>query len=422
MWRKWKEKLAVLGPGMLVAATGVGAGDLATASFSGSQLGTRVLWAVIAGAFLKFVMNEGLMRWQLATGTTLIEGLVVRFGPLVMAVFLPYLLFWSFFVGLALMSACGVTVHALVPLFDDPDRGKILWAIVQSLLGLGLVWWGGYRWFERVMGACTAIMFFTVLSTAAVFWPGTSKVLSGLVPRLELLDGEALRWTVALIGGIGGTVTVLSYGYWIREEGRDRPEHLSTCRLDLFSAYLMTALFGMAMVIIGTTVDTSGTGSTLLMQLAERLEERLGEVGRVLFLLGAWAAVFTSLLGVWQAVPYLFADVCAQWNRRRRSHAVSEAASDTRSPVDTGALPYRAYLLAIALVPMLGLWYSFKEVQRWYSTVGAWFLPMLALALLVLNSRESWIGSRFRNRWTTNGILVLTLLFFSFIAWRQWGE
>ena len=37
----------LLGPGMLVAATGIGAGDLATASFTGSILGTVVLWAAV---------------------------------------------------------------------------------------------------------------------------------------------------------------------------------------------------------------------------------------------------------------------------------------------------------------------------------------------------------------------------------------
>ena len=30
--------------------------------------------------------------------------------------------------------------------------------------------------------------------------------------------------------------------------------------------------------------------------------------GLALAFLGAWAAIFSSLLGVWQAVPYLFAD------------------------------------------------------------------------------------------------------------------
>ena len=101
--------LAVLGPGILVAATGVGAGDLATAAFTGSVLGLAILWAVIVGAFLKFVLNEGLARWQLATSTTLLEGCADRFGRPIIWLFLCYLVAWSFLVAAALMGAVGVT-------------------------------------------------------------------------------------------------------------------------------------------------------------------------------------------------------------------------------------------------------------------------------------------------------------------------
>ena len=101
--------LAAIGPGLLVAATGVGAGDLATASIVGSKLGVAVLWAVVVGAFLKFVLNEGLARWQLVTGETLIEGAVKRFGRTVSYLFLAYLLLCSVAVGRALVSACGAS-------------------------------------------------------------------------------------------------------------------------------------------------------------------------------------------------------------------------------------------------------------------------------------------------------------------------
>jgi len=53
-----KRVLKILGPGILVAATGVSASDLATGAFTGSQLGMAVLWAVLVGAFLKFVLIE----------------------------------------------------------------------------------------------------------------------------------------------------------------------------------------------------------------------------------------------------------------------------------------------------------------------------------------------------------------------------
>ena len=72
--------LAIIGPGILLAATGVGAGDLATASFAGSLLGTGILWVVVLGAFFKFVVTEGLIRWQLSTGDTLLEGAFDKLG------------------------------------------------------------------------------------------------------------------------------------------------------------------------------------------------------------------------------------------------------------------------------------------------------------------------------------------------------
>ena len=272
-----KLTLAAIGPGLLLAATGVGGGDMATGTFVGSLLGTAILWAVIVGAFLKFVVTEGIARWQLATGNTFLEGLVRRLGPAVIWVFLPYLLLWTLFVGSAQMSACGVALYALLPYFDDPDRGKIIFGIICSLVGIGLVLKGGYRLFEAIMRVCIAIMFVTVVITAVMLWPGTGAVLQGLlVPTIPDFSGIGLTWTVALIGGVGGTLTVVCYGYWMREEGRTGPEDLWICRLDLGAGYLMTAIFGVAMVIVGSTVEIEGQGTTLLVTLAERLEEPLG--------------------------------------------------------------------------------------------------------------------------------------------------
>ncbi len=67
-------RLRGLGPGIVIAATGLGAGDLIAASVAGANYGIALLWAAMVGALLKFTLNEGLARWQLATGTTLLEG------------------------------------------------------------------------------------------------------------------------------------------------------------------------------------------------------------------------------------------------------------------------------------------------------------------------------------------------------------
>ena len=246
-----KNFLFLFGPGFLVAATGVGAGDLATAAFTGSRLGIAVLWAVLLGAFFKYVLNEGLTRWQLATGQTLLEGVRFNLGRAVIYIFLFYFLVWTFMVAAALMSASGVALQAIFPVYEDPASGKIIFGIAQSLLGVLIVRLGGYKAFEQIMSVCIGIMVITVVITAFLLMPGWLQILEGLfIPSIPQITQGGLAWTIALMGGVGGTVTILCYGYWIREQGRFNPKDLTVSRFDLASGYIMTAIFGISMVII----------------------------------------------------------------------------------------------------------------------------------------------------------------------------
>ncbi|MBL1277643.1 MAG: Nramp family divalent metal transporter [Ectothiorhodospiraceae bacterium] len=402
---------AIILPGILIAATGVGAGDLATASFAGSQLGLAILWAVIIGSVFKLVLTEGLARWQLVTGQSLLEGLAQKLGPIFAWLFLPYLLLWSFFVGSALMSACGVTLHALFPLFEDANQAKVVFGIGSSLLGLGLVLLGGFRLFEKLMAFSVAVMFAIVLMTAGLLWPGFDGVIQGLVmPSIPDADGKGIAWTIALIGGVGGTLTILCYGYWIREKNRDSVEHIRICRIDLATGYFLTAVFGLAMVIIGSQLDLSGKGAGLMVILANTLEQSLGETGRWLFLIGAFGAVFSSLFGVWQAVPYLFADIYRLFITRQIDVTT----------VDTQGWPYRGYLVALAIIPMLGLLMDFKQIQQFYGIIGAAFLPLLAITLLIMNSSQAQLG-KYSNSWLSYISLSATIVFFAGMAWMKWS-
>ena len=394
IWRR-------LGPGLLVAATGVGAGDLATAAFTGRRLGVAVLWAVLVGAGMKYVLTEGLARHQLVTGHTVVEAALRRCGRWTGGIFLVYLTLWSWCVGAALVSACGAAGHALLPLFRDARTGQIAFGVAHAALGGGLVLLGGYRLFERSMKVCIGTMFVAVVAAAVALWPGTSSVLAGLVPTWSTVEGPSLSWTVALLGGIGGTVTILCYGYWLREEGRCGVAEIPGSRLDLAVGYGVTAIFGLAMVIIGSRIEGTGRGARLILTLADRLEEPMGRTGRWVFLAGAWGAVFSSLLGVWQAVPYLFLDVTA----RLRDPSVG------RPPPSASSRAYRGVVLGMSTIPVVGLLVEFETIQRIYAQVGAGFLPALALLLLVLD-RPAVLGTS-GDRWTTRLALVLICGFFA---------
>jgi Mn2+/Fe2+ NRAMP family transporter len=404
-----RNLLSIIGPGILVAATGIGAGDLATAAFAGSKLGLAILWAVLLGAFFKFVLNEGLARWQLATGETLIEGAVSHLGRSVLYGFLLYLIIWSFLVAAALMSASGVAIQAIFPVLFNPSMGKIIYGVILSIVGVVLVRVGGYQLFEKIMNVCIGLMFLTVIVTAIVLIPDWVDLLRGIfVPSIPQINGEGLTWTIALMGGVGGSVTVLCYGYWIREEGRFGEDDIVDSRIDLIIAYSITAVFGLAMVVIGSTVEVVGSGATLIIELSERLVDKLGSVGKWIFLLGAFGAIFSSLLGVWQSIPYLFSDLWTQ---------ISGGKHLSHQKIDTNAKPYRYYLYGMAIIPMVGLLIGFSSMQKFYAIFGALFMPLLAGVLLFLNGREEFIGKTNKNHHTTSMILILILIFFIGIVW-----
>jgi Mn2+/Fe2+ NRAMP family transporter len=403
-----RNLLAIIGPGMIVAATGVGAGDLATGAFAGSILGVAVLWAVVLGAVFKFTVNEGLARWQLATGQTLLEGVAAHLGKWAIWLFLAYLLLWSFFVASALINACGAAMHALVPL-GTAANDKIVYGIAQSFLTVVLIQFGGFRWFERVMSGLVAVMFVIVVATAIAIGPDWPAVLRGLVvPSIPHADGQGLSWTLALIGGIGGTVTVLSYGYWIREQGRQGAGEIRTCRIDLAVGYATTAAFGLGMVIIGSTFlkleADPNKGVAFVNELGRQIEGRLGWLGpaaRWGFVIGAWCAVYSSMLGVWQSVPFLFADCWRLAGFSREG-----------SPGNTRSAPYLSYQLALASIPAISLWTSFVQMQKLYSIVGAFFIPVLAAVLLLLNGRRDLVGAS-KSGWLIQSVLVVAIVLFA---------
>ena len=80
--------------------------------------------------------------------------------------------------------------------------------------------------------------------------------------------------------------------------------------------------------------------------------------------------------------------------------------------MDTKGPAYRGYLFALATVPMVSLFVEFAAVQKAYAVFGALFMPMVAVALLVLNGRTAWVGRQMRNRRLTGVVLAATLLLF----------
>ncbi len=403
--------LLLIGPGLAVAATGVGAGDLLAAMLAGAEFRETLLWVIVLGALLKFALNEGVARWQLATGTTLIEGWGAHIGIVFQIGFLIYLVVWSLIVAGGLMSACGVAAHALVP-----SIGIGIWGVLHSIAALILVWFGRYDRFEATMKALIALMVLTLLASVVLVGPDLARVLRGLlIPKLPPGSATAV---LSLMGGVGGSVTMLSYGYWIRQKGWNGSSWITTVRRDLGIGYLLTAIFGAAMLVLAATalVGLGGmpAGSEGLVACADALEEgasgrfgeTIAEIARATFLIGLWAAVFTSTLGVWQGVPYLFADFIQVLQKRT-------------GKVDETTWTYRGYLLFLAFPPMLLLVLDRPVwIIKLYTLTGGLFMPFLAASLLWLTTRSTLMGG-LRTGKLSLAAMIAALGLFAAIAVRQ---
>lgn len=387
---------------MALAATGIGAGDMVAAAVAGATYGTAILWVALYGAVLKLALNEGIARWQLATGTTLLEGWLTRLGKWTGVYFGIYLVLWSFIVAGALMAATGLAASALFG-----GLSVAAWGALHSVAALLLVWFGRYHQFERLMKGFIVVLFLVILYGAVALSPDWSALLSGMaVPRIPPGSTPLL---LAVLGGVGGSVTMLSYGYWIREKGWIGKQYHRTVQVDLGAAYLLTGLFGVAMMVIASGVDgTSATGQQLILQIASQLEAVAGPLGRWSLLIGFWAAVFSSMIGVWHGVPYIFADGLAIWRAGGRERDAEQPLARSR--------PYRGYLIYLALPPMLLLLLGRPVwIIVAYAMMGALFMPFLAGTLLALNSRREWVGE-LTSGWLVKGFLWLSLILFGYLA------
>ena len=391
------NKNAILGPGLIVAATGVGAGDLVAALVAGTNYGLVFLWAILIGSILKFALNEGVGRWHLTSGKTILEGWHIM-GKWATGYFGVYSVIWGFVYGAAGTASCALAMSALFP-----QLSLTQWAIIHGIVAFILVWWGKYNTFEKVMNVLVGLMFITVVGSALLVIPQLSDIWGTAVPALP--EGSLL-YALGLIGGVGGSLTMASYGYWLQENKWTGPSFIRAVRIDSAIAYIVTALFTISLLVLGAGLlygtDTTIAGEKGLIEFASILGNELHPAVRYLFLIGFWSASFTSVLGVWNGVPYLFADFI---RTIRHQPIKNEDLSKTKS--------YRFFVLWLTFPPML-LHIIGKPVGLIiaYGALGSIFMPFLAITLIYLLNKKQYVGEIDRKQWLSNIGLGVSILMF----------
>ena len=396
-----RGKLKLVGPGFVIAATGVGAGDMVTSLVAGTQFGATFIWAIILGVLIKLALVEGMGRWYMATGQTIVQGWhsISRWAS---GYFVVFLFIVMFFYGAAITSASALAVNAMFPGVLSVSG----WAVIHGVVGFAILLVGRYGFFERVMEFFVGLMFVTVVGLGIFLAPGVGRdLLTGLVPTLP--EGSTL-YALGVIGGVSGTYSLAAYTYWVRARGWRHSSWIPMMRVDSSVGFIITGLFMVSMLIVGASflygTGTDISGEEGLVAVSGPMADKYGEAVKWLFLIGFWSAATSSILGGWNAAAYLFGDY-VRTARQAPEDQTDKYLSETN-------VWFRGFLVWCAFPPMLLLMLDEPVLLVIiYAALGALLLPFMAGTLLyLLNSRR--IETSFRNKILSNVVMSVAVLLF----------
>ncbi|WP_304235842.1 Nramp family divalent metal transporter [Jiulongibacter sediminis] len=389
-----------IGPGLLVAAAGIGAGDMIISIQTGLEFRWIYPLVVILACVLKYTITEGIAKHQLASGKSLIERWNMIMPLWARLLFMAFFIIWSYMVGAALISTTGLAASTIFT-----GLSKEWWAVLSSLLAFALVFIGKYDLIEKLTTTLILLMF-GILVPAAVYYLIADKI----TPVTEN-QYEPLTLIMSMLGGVGGSVTMLSYSYWASEKKWSEEEGIQKSRTDLRLSYFITGIFILSLMCITFKMQKTGelkSGTDLILGLASAFERLYGEGGEILLKVCFWGVAFSSLLAVWSGVPYLFEDFL---NGLKTGSNTSEPSRTSKT--------YRLFLAFLTLVPLATAIFqsAIKSVIN-YTLISSFFVLGISLSLLVMNNNKSWMG-KWTNTTANKIILSLSLVVFGgLLIWQ----
>jgi Mn2+/Fe2+ NRAMP family transporter len=401
------SRLRYVGPGIVIAVTGVGAGDMVSSLVAGTDFGMVLIWAVVLGALLKWFLTEGIGRWYMASGQTILQGWHAL-GRGATYYFIVYLFIVTFVFGAAVTSTAALAVDAAFP-----DTLPVwAWAVLHAVAAFIIVGIGRYGLFELIMKTFAGLKFGIVILLAILLAPNLGELALGFVPRIP--EGALIN-VLAIIGGVGGTYSLAAYNYWVRERGWRRSSWIPMMRTDVTVGYALTALFMVSMLVIGAEL-LFGTGTSIsddegLVALVNPLQDRFGVLASWAFLIGFWAVATGAMIGAWNGGAYLFADTI---------RTIREVPDEEAEEYLSEKSPYfRGFLAWMTFPPMVLLAFGQPvALVIVYASLGALFLPFLAITLLLLlNSTR--VATEYRNRIVSNVFLAASVIPFVVVGVQE---
>jgi Mn2+/Fe2+ NRAMP family transporter len=330
--------LGQIGPGIILAGSIIGSGELLLTTSLGAEHGFAFLWVILFSCVVKVFVQIELGRYAISCAKPTLGALHELPGPRFRT---HWLVWWWLIMLLATISQLGGMVggvgQALNLAFPDVSRAlaeaargfspsgadllashpEYPWAVLTALAAIGLLLIGGYKSIERIttvlVGGVTLMTLLCVLGLPGTGYPiGLADLGEGF--RLALpAAGIAVAFSAFGITGVGAS-ELYSYPYWCLEKGYARfagpsspdPDWVRRAkgwiRVLYLDAWVSMVVFTVATVsfyFLGATVlhrqGLHPAREKMIETLAEMYVPTFGDWTRFAFLIGAWAVLFKTL-------------------------------------------------------------------------------------------------------------------------------
>jgi Mn2+/Fe2+ NRAMP family transporter len=318
---RWREVLKWLGPGWVFAACMIGTGELILTTRAASLYQWAFLWCVPLITFCKAVATSSMLRYGAMTGRNFLrDAWAIKWLKWVV----PYCLIASLLYLTGIGAHLGITAGTLNLLFPASLSLQAWIAIVVVLVG-AITLLGVYGVLEKLMMAMTLAISVIIVVVVVRIFPPIAELAAGLIPQMPpdaVGDTAFITW-IGLLGWLGaGWGPTLGYTWWAEEKGvgmfsvdqevaldklapherRRLKGWLRPVYLDLSFSYLITFLVSSCLYIAGATVlyprDLHPSGLFLVETLSTLFTETIGPWAYYVFLVGAFATLFSSVIGV----------------------------------------------------------------------------------------------------------------------------
>lgn len=332
----WGNSLRYLGPGLILSASIVGSGELIATTALGAQAGFALLWMVIFSTFVKVAVQIELARWTIATGQPAITGfnkVPPKFGRVGWINILWIVMMLSKYLQLGgIVGGTAIAFSVMIPVGGDPlgFTSLLVWTIIVVAATVTLLYSSNYSKVER--GAFVSVVVFsiiTILIAAGLpFTPfaySAGDIMSGLTFSLPL---GVIGVAIAMFGITGvGADEMTYYTYWVLEKGygrwtgpndgseawRNRANGwIKVMYKDAFVSWIIYTVATMAFFIMGAAVlNPQGLvpeGNGMITTLSNMYTDVLGDWANIVFLLGAIAALGSTLWASAASHPRMYAN------------------------------------------------------------------------------------------------------------------